>query len=224
MNNLIENIKFLFWSRPKISYGVTVCNEAEELDSLLERLVSYIDKKDEVIVLSDRSKITDAVQQVIDKYRDRIKHISYPLDNDFSTFKNKLIDHASGDYLFQIDADELPNSILLKDIKQFLYLFKNRDAFFIPRVNYVEGVTEEYTKKWREFKGMDDKGRINYPDYQMRLFRLGKDIRWERKVHEIVVNFSGYLSLPADTEDYCLYHSKTLEKQIRQNEYYDTLY
>jgi hypothetical protein len=42
------------------------------------------------------------------------------------------------------------------------------------------------------------------------------------KVHERIVGFESYTSLPAE-EIYCIKHLKTIERQERQNSYYDTL-
>lgn len=224
MGYFIENIKFLFWKKPRISYGVTVCNEAEELERLLKILIGGIDKKDEIVILSDEGNVTDEVLGVIDKYSPRVKHISYPLNNDFASFKNNFINHVSGDYLFQIDADEYPNGNLLKFLKSVLFLYgKWFDVFCIPRVNYVEGLTGEYIKKWGW--EVDESGRINYPDVQMRLFRLGRGIHWTGNVHEELTGFiTEVMKLPhEENEDYCLYHPKALARQIKQNDYYDTI-
>jgi len=64
---------------------------------------------------------------------------------------------------------------------------------------------------------------INWCDPQMRLFKLGKDIKWKNKVHEILYGYKHITILPYDTEDFCLYHIKSIEKQEQQNNFYDTL-
>ncbi len=209
----------------KISYGVTVCNEAEELERLLECLVCNIGKKDEIIILSDKINVTTDVLAIIHKYLkadNRTKHITFALNSDFATFKNNLIESAKGDYLFQIDADEIPNTYLLKKIKSFLFIYRWYDCFNIPRVNYVEGITEEHIKKWN-WK-IDYRNRVNYPDLQMRLFKLNKEIRWKNKVHEVLINWSKVKKFPyKKNENYCLYHPKQIKRQEKQNDFYETI-
>jgi len=139
----------------KISYGVTVCDEAEELNSLLNFLLLHIDNNDEVVVLKDTSKTNYDVHQVVFKYirAFKEKEISFgvldsELNGDFATFKNQLIELASGDYLFQIDADEIPNQFLIENIKPVLKINSTIDCFYIPRVNKVNGLTQEHIQRW----------------------------------------------------------------------------
>ena len=206
----------------KISYGVTVYNEYKELERLLKFLIFSIDPIDDIIILSDNKKVTPKVLQIINMYIKRIRHISYPLNNDFGTFKNNFLKFASGDYLFQIDADEMPNKRLLQQIKRILYLYENIDCIAIPRINYIEEISENYIQKCNWV--IDEKKRINYPDLQRRLFRINKEIEWKGSVHETLINFTNQVTLPyADTEDYCLFHLKTLKKQREQNKYYNSI-
>lgn len=206
-----------------ISYAVTVCNESVELEKLLGILVNYAESTDEIIVLSDHSNVTAEVLEVISRYQHKypITHISHPLGGDFATFKNKLISSASKHYLFQIDADEFPNKKLLENLKTYLLLHFYADCFYVPRVNTVDGINEDYIQKWN-WK-TDPKGRINFPDYQMRIFKLGKNIKWVNKVHERLINYRFRNKLPSKNEDYCLFHPKTIIRQEKQNAFYDTL-
>jgi len=209
----------------KISYGVTVCDEVEELDSLLNFLFLNIDKEDEVIVLRDMTKTNEDITKLMIKYHnifeDRMMSLDFNLNGDFATFKNKLIENASGDYIFQIDADEIPHQFLIENIKPVLKVNLTIDCFYIPRVNKVNGITLEHIQKWRW--NVDEEQRINFPDPQMRLFRLNKDIKWKNKVHEVLEGQSTFSTLPYDTEDFCLYHIKSIEKQEKQNKFYETI-
>jgi glycosyltransferase involved in cell wall biosynthesis len=210
----------------KITYGITVCDEYEELNNLLTHLLKRIDKEDEIIVLRDITKTNSRVTKVIDAHisqnPDRIRAISNKLNKDFASFKNTLIEHSTGDYLFQIDADETPNEFLIENIKSVIHINKNIDVFYVPRVNIVYGITKEHIQKWNW--RVDEKERINYPDLQMRLFKLNKEIKWKNKVHEVLYNHETYTSLPYEEyEDFCLYHIKTISKQEEQNKLYDTI-
>jgi glycosyltransferase involved in cell wall biosynthesis len=212
----------------KISYGITVCDEVEELDSLLNFLLLHIDDNDEVVVLKDTSKTNYDVHQVVFKYIRAFKEkgISFgvldsELNGDFATFKNKLIELASGDYLFQIDADEIPNQFLIENIKPILKVNSDVDCLYIPRVNKVNGLTPQHVTKWGW--RVDEYERVNFPDPQMRLFRLNSGIKWKNKVHEVLEGQNQFSILPHDTEDFCLYHIKSIEKQEKQNKFYETI-
>jgi len=210
----------------KISYGITVCDEAEEIYNLLDYLYSNIDDNDEIIILRDMGKTTDVVTKVINQqiglYKpNQIKVVESSLNGDFATFKNNLIEHADSDYLFQIDADEMPNSFLIENIKPILKVNSTIDCFYIPRVNKVDGLTPEHILKWGW--RVDTEKRINFPDPQMRLFKLGKGIKWKNRVHEVLTGHQTVSTLPYDTEDFCLYHIKSIDKQEKQNAFYDTL-
>jgi len=217
--------------KTKITYGITVCDEYEELNNLLNFLLLHIDNNDEVVVLKDTSKTNYDVHQVVFKYIRAFKEkgISFgvldsELNGDFATFKNQLIELASGDYLFQLDADEIPNEFLIKNIKAVILFNKDIDidVFYIPRVNKVIGITNEHIQKWGW--RVDEKERINYPDLQMRLFKLNKEIKWKNKVHEVLYNYESFTALPFEEhEDFCLYHIKTINKQEEQNKLYDTI-
>ena len=206
-----------------ISYGITVCNEADELNRLLEILIHKTDKEDEIVICVDGDD--DAVRFELDsftqKYFDKktIKVYQRTLDKDFAAQKNSVIENCRGDYIFHIDADEYPHEVLLSQIKQILEM-NEVDLVWIPRVNTVEGITDEHCAKWGW--RINDKGWINYPDYQARVFKRSKDIKWIKPVHEYITGCKTYAHLPAQ-EELSLYHPKTIEKQEKQNEFYSTI-
>lgn len=63
---------------------------------------------------------------------------------------------------------------------------------------------------------------INFPDYQSRLYRNKESIRWEGEVHEKIVGANIYSTFPIEMLC-CLQHHKTIERQEKQNNLYDTL-
>jgi hypothetical protein len=209
----------------KLTYGITVCNEVEEFNTLLNFLLLHTDDEDEIIILRDMTKTNEHITNLIIKYhelfKDRMVSLDFNLNNDFATFKNKLIENATGEYMIQIDADEVPNQFLIENIKPILKINSGIDCFYLPRINMVSGITEEHIKKWGW--RVDESQRINYPDLQMRLFKLNKNIKWINKVHEVLDGYKSITTLPYDTEDFCLYHFKTIEKQEAQNNYYSIL-
>ena len=201
----------------KISYAITAHNEAEELNRLLKELIEGKEPGDEIIIQLD-DKATDKVKFVVDSYP--VKSITFPLNNDFATFKNNLKLNCTGDYIFFIDADEYLSEHLLKLLKQVLETNSQVDCYGVPRVNTVTGLTEEHIKKWG-WVVKDDK--INWPDYQTRICKNVPYIKWVGKVHERLEGWQVSSLFPADFEDWALYHPKTIERQEQQNNYYNTL-
>ena len=200
----------------KISYGITVHNEQEELERLLGKLLVSIDDQDEVVICVDGNH--EGVKDVIKLYSidSRVIHYDRKLDGNFANHKNSVIEKSSGDYIFHIDADEYPHEILLKQLKQILEI-NDVDLIWIPRVNTIDGMTEEHIKKWG-WRVTENRW-VNYPDYQARVFRNHKDIRWTRPLHEHIVGCKTYAHLPPH-EELSLYHPKTKEKQEQQNKFY----
>jgi hypothetical protein len=207
-----------------ITYAITVCNELEEITKLIDFLNNSIDKDDEILIQYDTDSATkpivDYLTIISQLHNSNIKVIGFPLNNDFASYKNNLKNHANGMFIFQIDADEIPSEYLMENIKDILEYNKDVDLFFVPRVNTVEGLTKEHIKKWKW--QVNDLGWVNFPDYQTRLYRRTSEIEWQGKVHERIVGYNTLSVLPAE-EQYCLYHPKQIERQEKQNAYYDTI-
>jgi glycosyltransferase involved in cell wall biosynthesis len=204
----------------KISYGITVHNEADELFKLTNILIQNIDKEDEIVICvdGDDERVNLVLQNLQKTYQWNNNIIIYnrKLDGDFAAHKNSVIEKSTGDYVFHIDADEYPHEILLQQLKQILEI-NDVDLIWIPRVNTVEGFTDEDVKRWNW--NMSEQGWVNYPDYQSRVYRRHSEIRWERPLHELIRGAKTYSHLPPQ-EELSLYHPKTKEKQEAQNKFY----
>ena len=204
----------------KISYGITVHNEADELNKLLPILIHKTDKEDEIVICDDYSD--DETQFVIQSWTQQyghtktIKVYQRKLDGDFATHKNSVIENCSGDYIFHIDADEYPHETLLQQLKEIITM-NDVDLIWIPRVNTVEGMKEEHIQKWGW--RVSENNWVNYPDYQARVFRNDEKIRWTRPLHEVITGCKTYSHLPP-YEELSLYHPKTIQKQEQQNMFY----
>ena len=189
----------------KISYGITVHNEAYELNRLLEILTHKTDKEDEIVVCIDGDD--EKVEAVLGEYLSENKAIVYKrkLDGDFAAQKNSVIENSTGDYIFHLDADEYPHETLLEQLKQIIEMNDGVDLIWIPRVNTVEGMTQEHIQKWGW--RVTENNWVNYPDYQARVFKNSKDIRWTRPLHEHITGCKTYAHLPPH-EELSLYHLK----------------
>ena len=205
----------------KISYGITVHNEADELNRLLEILIHKTDPDDEIVICVDGDD--DGVEFVLQSWTQQhadhktMKIYQRKLDGNFSDQKNSVIENSDGDYIFHIDADEYPHEILLQQLKQILEI-NDVDLVWIPRVNTIDGMKDEHIKKWG-WRVTENKW-VNYPDYQARVFRRDSEIRWERPLHEVIRGYKTYSHLPPH-EELSLYHPKTIQKQEEQNMFYN---
>ena len=204
----------------KISYAITVCNELEEVKRLVNFLLSNKRKEDEIVILFDEKNGTDEVFDYIESQVHDCEVFCEKFEGHFADWKNLLTSFCKGDYIFQIDADELPTEDLITNLPYILEVNQDVDVFLVPRINTVEGLTHDHIRQWRWV--VNDKGWVNFPDYQWRIYRNNPTITWKNKVHEVLQGFKTSTLLPAE-EMYCLYHPKTIERQEKQNSYYESL-
>jgi hypothetical protein len=205
-----------------ISYAITVCNEFVEIQKLIPFLLKHKRSEDNIVVLFDQKNGDKNVEEFL-----RAKSINGEIswhggdfNHNFADWKNKLTSLCTGDYIFQIDADEIPHTSLITALPMILESNPDNEVYLVPRVNTVEGLTQEYINKWGW--NVNDNGWINFPDYQWRIWKNVHNIRWVNKVHEKLQGFKTYAPLPAK-EELSLYHPKDIERQVKQNNYYDTL-
>lgn len=205
----------------KISYAITVCNELEEVSRLLNFLHQYKRPEDEICVLLDKPKSSQELTNELYYWssKDVITLKESAFQGHFADWKNELNRMCSGDYIFQIDADELPNEELLQVLPDVL-TNSGSDVILTPRINIVEGITPQHLQMWGWKQ--NDKGWVQFPDYQWRIFRNTPDIKWVNKLHEVLDGYKTYAYLP-EFEEYSLYHYKHISRQEKQNNYYSKL-
>ena len=204
----------------KISYSLLVHNETDTLEKLLEFLVKYKQPQDEIVILDDYSD--DEKTKIILDYYSSAEGVVLKQRNllgDFATQKNYLKNMCSGDYSFNLDADEIVTHWFMKDIHEILN-GNEVDLIFVPRINTVEGITEQHIRGWGW--QVNEKGWINYPDWQGRIFRNRPNIRWEKPVHEQLIGFQTYAHLPME-QKYSIIHPKTIDRQVKQNQKYSEI-
>ena len=206
----------------RISYAITVCDEEDEIVRLIDFLLKNKRYEDEICVLLDKPKATKHIQKSLWNYSTNKEILLYEdtFEGHFADWKNKLTQICSGDYIFQIDADEIPHKVLIDALPELLENNNDLEVLLVPRVNTVEGITSEHIQKWGW--NVDDKKRVNWPDYQWRIWKNKSEIKWINKVHEKLDGFKTYSPLP-DNESYALYHPKNIERQEKQNEFYNKL-
>ena len=203
----------------KISYGLTVCNEHNELENLITYLTARIDNNDEIIVVYDQNRVTPEVISVIENYKDKISSYPFNFQQNFLENKNFMNSKCTGDYIFQIDADEIPEEFLVENLKALL-IDNPVDLITTPRKNLVPGLTPEHIQRWGW--NVNEKGWVNFPDYQLRIYKRTDDVVWMNKVHETITGYTTFSNFPME-EQWCLYHPKEIQRQEKQNDYYETI-
>lgn len=209
----------------KISYAITVCNEIVEIEKLLRFLLKNKRQEDEIVILYDKQNGHEDIPDLVCSLYGELENSNLQFqqgyfNNHFADWKNTLTRYCSGDYIFQIDADEIPHKNLIDNLPAILEYNNDLDVMLVPRVNTVEGLTSDHIVKWKWSVNKD--GWVNWPDYQWRIWKNKPEIKWINKVHEKLDGFKTYAGLPTEKE-YALYHPKTIERQEKQNDYYNTL-
>jgi hypothetical protein len=213
-----------------ISYAITVCNEHEELDRLLTQLVKYKRPEDEIVVQmdvlqndittlpEDKKKVLGYIMNL--QEQGYIRVILHSLNNDFALFKNNSKKNTKKDYYFCLDADEYLTDTLMLNLGDVLELNPEVDIYAVPRINTVLGLTDEDINRWGWT--VNEKGWVNYPDMQTRICKNTSSIYWAGKVHERLTSDTGayVMMLP---EGFELIHTKDIERQRKQNNFYKTL-
>jgi glycosyltransferase involved in cell wall biosynthesis len=142
---------------PRISLCMIVKNEEACLGRCLKSVCDHVD---EIIIVDTGS--TDKTVEIAEHYGARIYH--HPWENDFSKHRNQSLSYATGDWIFQLDADEelFPeDGSALRDIVR-------------------EGKTDYYHCR---FYDMKKDGSVHGVFYLIRLFRNGMGMHFTQKVH-----------------------------------------
>ena len=201
----------------KISYAITVCNEEIEIQRLVTLLLKHKELQDEIVITYDTKNGSREVKDFLFNHDGNFRLAPFNFLGNFSDLKNHTKECCKGDYIFHLDADEIPHEFLMEQLHTVIEM-NDVDLIWIPRVNTVEGLTDEWANKWGW--RVTEKGWVNFPDYQARVFRNIDEIKWVRPVHEHISGCKTYAHLPPH-EELSLYHPKTIDKQIKQNELYE---
>jgi glycosyltransferase involved in cell wall biosynthesis len=206
----------------KLSYAVTVCNEFEETINLITTLLNYKGENSEIVILLDTPKASTELVEYLELQAEanHIDLIESEFNNDFANWKNFLNLQCKGEWIFQLDADEMLDPNLIVNLEDILENNMDKDMILVPRINIVNGLTQEHIQKWGW--NVNEKGWVNWPDVQTRLYKNTENIQWVGNVHERISGYESYTNFPGD-ELYCIKHIKDIQRQEKQNSYYNTL-
>jgi hypothetical protein len=214
----------------RLSFAITVCNEFIEIQRLVNVILNYKRPNDEIIIIYDAVNGSEEVRSYLQSLNSgltyhpieqhSIRWYSFDFNNNFSDMKNFMTEMCTGDWIVNLDADEIPHEYLIKNLSAILEQNPDVDMAVVPRINTVEGITEEHLKLWGW--RMNEKGWINYPDGQGRIFKRLPKIKWQGAVHEKLTGYENFAFLP-EVEEFSLYHPKTIERQEKQNQMYSNI-
>ncbi len=184
----------------KISVVLAVFNEEENLRQCLDsiRALAW-----EIVIVDGGS--TDKTLEIAKDFGARLLKTDNPPI--FHINKNKAIDAALGDWILQLDADEVVTGELIKEIKEVTKQKSDFNGFWIPRRNFFLG---RFLKKGGQ-----------YPDYTLRLYKKDKGRLPAKDVHEQAVAEGkvGYLKV-----DLLHFRDKTFAKYLEGfNRYTDLM-
>jgi hypothetical protein len=206
----------------KISFAITVSKELDEIKQLVPFLLKHKRPQDEIVILFDQKNGDQYVLDFLLPYN-KLPNVQtwrgLDFDYNFADWKNKLNSYCDGDYIFQLDADEMISEYMVKNVNEIISMNEEVELFFLPRINLVDGITQDHIDKWNW--RVDDLGRINFPDFQGRIYKKGME--WMGRVHERIVGVKYYSLLPSDEESYCIKHYKNITKQEQQNNLYSRI-
>lgn len=183
----------------KITACSIVKNEEKNIGRSIE---SYKSTVDEIIIVDTGS--TDNTVEICEKYGAKVLHFKW--NDNFSDAKNLAIEHATGDWIIFLDADEwfvpaLKRSNVMNIVRQaghvaegFIFTMKQIDHSKKEECFVTDGVT--------------------------RIFRNLPDIRYKGSIHERIKRGDRELIL-ARCPDLFIYHSgyssELLEQKAKRN-------
>lgn len=211
-----------------ISYLITIHNEDRTLKNLLERVRTYADDNDEIIVIDDFSDNPETKKILATESESQhpvtLRVHQHHLDKNYGGHKNYGNSLCHGDWIFQLDGDEIPHAVLLLNIKTIIEYNPGVEVFAVPRVNDFKGVTQEHAKMWgwtlTQCVECDNRLIVQWPDYQGRIYKNDPRIKWDRRLHEKLEGHKKFVQLPPEY-DVSIYHDKTIETQLATNKRYN---
>ena len=99
-------------------------DEMKNLKEIALHIGNEVDEQD--VLLNDLSENTENANIRVNNSNKKIdKLVGYPLNKDFGTFKQHLTENCSGEWIYQLDADEIINEQILQNLST---KFKNQSS------------------------------------------------------------------------------------------------
>lgn len=150
-----------------MTLSVTLAAYFGDWDLVNRCLGSIKDIADEIVIVYGQK----STEKPKTPKKSKIKLVCVPNKYDnFHLMKKRANDLATGDWILQLDADEVVTPSLAREIKKTINSNPVENGFWIPRANYFLGC---FLKKGGA-----------YPDYTLRLYRRGLGNLPAKSVHE----------------------------------------
>lgn len=182
-----------------LSVVLATYNEEENIAKCLE---SVKEIADEIIVVDGGS--IDKTVEIAKKFNAKVTVTDNPPI--FHINKQKAVDRASGEWILQLDADEVVSEELKREITETTKQNNPAEGYYLKRRNFFLG-------HWMRKGGQ-------YPDPVIRLFQKGKGKFPCKSVHE-QIEISGKAGILKN--DLLHYAAPTLDKYLENNNRYATL-
>jgi glycosyltransferase involved in cell wall biosynthesis len=176
-------------------------------------LISFLKKVknpiDDIDVLVDTAHVSQSVVRVVEHFKDDINVYERDFCGNFSNHRNFQISKCTGDYVFIIDADEIPQESLIRNIEKMIQT-TGADIIAAPRINISPGYTSEWLQK-TQFS-VNEVGWIHWPDYQFRIFKNNIGLKFENELHERIQGSTKIAGFEANP-NFAIWHIKSVDKQ-----------
>lgn len=138
-----------------ISFGICSHNEGAYIGSVLDKLQRFVDSQrgmgvDYEIVVVDDNSDDPTTLFLLSEYEQKfnVRVVKHALNHDFATHKNFMTAQCEGDWIINLDADEwMPESLL--DLAPVIIQSNPQvEAYWVPRVNTVDGLTLKHLQQW----------------------------------------------------------------------------
>lgn len=136
----------------KLSIAVCTHNEGHYVHTLLKRLTEVAKRNPpgmyEIVVVDDFSTDQHTLDALLTAHTRGIMLHQHALNGDFATHKNFMNSVCTGDWILNLDADETLSDAFLDTIPLYIESNPEVDAYWLPRVNTVDGLTLKHVQKW----------------------------------------------------------------------------
>lgn len=180
----------------RLSVVILTKNEEDKIVRCIES-VKWVD---EILVIDDES--TDRTREMAQNLG--AKAVRRPLNNDFAAQRNFGFEQAQGDWILQMDADEVATDKLREEIKKILADDCQYSAFKVKRKEFFLGHFMQYGG-W-------------YID-ELKLFRKGA-CRYVHSIHERPQVTGATGKIDVDIEHYPF---RSVSQYIERQNYYTSL-
>lgn len=176
--------------------NITLCiickNEEEKITRCINSCKNIVN---EIVVVD-----TGSTDQTVDRVKELgINVLEIPWENDFSKARNYAIEHAHGEWIIFLDADEY----FVKECKEEIY----------TGIANAKKRGNEYILC--QIINLSDKG-IRNCFKTIRIFENKKTIRYTGKIHERLIKANGILSGEDCSEKIEIYHDGYMSKAINK--------